>query len=759
MGRLRSARAQVMATIGFLVLVPAAVLGTTRLELASGAAGLGLLLPLVVALLLSAGPRAVPAVVVGFVVDAIVVGGQPLGVVTVGVAVGQAAAAVALVLLLERRLAYHGPVRNPIVVVEFAAIAAVCLPLVVNLFPELVSGGLTRPWPGTYLQRVLADGIGVLTIAPGARMLLVRRRLGLERSVVVGVWAASLLTVTSVLLTLWLGGVEALVNAQVVVLPLLLLALLVGTAGYALGVALSTVGLLVPLSLLGTGGPLGLATPVHAVWWLVAFLGMLLATDGDRRRAAAVEFRTFFQHSATPTLSVNAASGLVTQANTAAAELLGRTVQDLAGRPVIDFVGADDRVRERLAALLAGKVKEFTEEFGLDGEHDHVRWVRCAALRVDLPNPQADVVQVQFLDLTAERERAAALERSNEALERFGRRVTHDLKQPLAAVAAYASTLHEHGQRMDPDVVRTMYQRLEAVAHRAVTQLDDTFSSAAVTGTGAETVNLHEIVASVVGVVDIDLTESGGTVDTALAVSRMHADVSMLRQVLLNLLTNSLKYARQDVPPRIRVSSRVRGSGVELTVTDNGTGIPADQLTAVFDRGRRLDPSRADGLGHGLADSRELAESVGGWLHAEPWPDGARFTVWLPDPTVAGAAAATRVLLVDDEPDALTVLAGRLELAPGIEVVGTAATLDEAVGATRDLRPDVVLLDRWLRDQDGLAGVVELARAHPDVRIILLTAHMTPDLHERARHGGVLRTVDKAVSDEDLVAQVIGSTN
>lgn len=758
MGRLRSVRAQVMATIGFLVFAPVAVVGTARLEMSSGAPGLGLLLPLVVALLLSVGPRAAPAVVAAFVLDAIVVGDQPLAVLTVGVAVAQAAVALAVVLLLERRLAHHGPVRSPVVVVEFAAIVGVALPLLVNLLPELAAGAAAGPWPGPYPQRVIADGIGVLTIAPGVRMLLVRARLGLERSVVAGVWSATVLTVASVLLILRLGGIDALVNAQVLAVPLLLLALFVGTAGYAIGVALSTIGIVVPLSLLGAGGELAITTPIHAVWLLVAIVGMLLATEGDRRRAAAVEFRTFFQHSATPTLSVNAGTGLVTQVNRAAVELLGRPARDLAGRMAADLVGANDRVRERLDALLGGEVEEFTEEFALGDQEDAVRWVRCAALRVDLPNPQADVVQVQFLDLTTERERASALERSNEALERFGRRVTHDLKQPLAAVAAYASTLAEHGERMDPEVVRTMYERLEAVAHRAVTQLDDTFS-AAVTTSGPEAVNLHEVLASVVGVVDIDLTETGGIVDTALAVSRVHADGSMLRQVLLNLLTNSIKYARQDTPPRIRVSSRVRGAGVEVTVTDNGTGIPADQLTAVFERGRRLDPDRADGRGHGLADSRDLAESVGGWLRAEPWPEGARFVLWLPDPSVAATAAATRVLLVDDEPDALTVLAHRLELDPGIEVVGTAVTMEEAIGATRELRPDVVLLDRWLRDQDGLARVVELARAHPDVRIILLTAHVTPDLDERARHGGVLRTLDKAVSDEDLVAQVIGSTN
>ncbi len=757
MGRLRSARAQVMATIGFLVLAPAAVVATDRLGMSSGAPGLGLLLALVVALLLSVGPRAAPVVATGFLLEVVVAGGQPLSVAAVGLAVGQAAVAMGVVLLLEHRFARHGPVRKPAVIVEFALLAGGALPLATHLLPELLASvGATEPLPGPYVQRVLADGIGVLAIAAGARMVLMRERTGLDRTNVVGVAGAALLTVASVATALAVGGVELLAAAQVVVLPILVVALLLGTAGYAIAVAMATIGVTVLLPVWTSGASWGVSTGTHAVWWLVAAVGLLLASEGDRRRATAAEFGTFFMRSPTPTLSVNAGTARITRANEAAAELLGVSAEELVARPVVEALDGADRIGERFRALLDADVDEFTEEFALMRAPGDVRWVRCVALRVDLHSPQADVVQVQLLDLTAERDRAAALERSNDALERFGRRVTHDLKQPLAAVATYASTLAEHAERMDPSVVRTMYERLEAVALRAVTQLDDTFSAAAVAAGGTEAVDLREVVASIAGVVDIDLSEADGTIETALAVPRVQADPSMLRQVLLNLLTNSLKYARPDRPPRVRIASRVRGPGVELTVTDNGTGIPADRLDEVFERGRRLDPDRADGRGHGLADSRDLAEGANGWLRAEPWSEGARFVLWLPDATVVGVAATTRVLLVDDEPDALTLLEERLGLAPAVEVVGTAVTLDEAIAATRELRPDVILLDRWLRKEDGLAGVVGLARAHPDVRIILLTAHVTPDLPERARNGGVLRTLDKGISDEDLVAEVLG---
>lgn len=757
MGRLHGTRARVLLTVALVVAVPFGALATSRMTLASGAPGISLTLALVVAHLLSVGPRGAPLAWGAFAVHGLVVGQQDPSLGLAVVALVQAALTVGCVRVVESRFAHHGPVRNPLVVLEFAALAATLLPLLVAGTVDLLTPALgLDAWPGPMLQRALAEGIGVLAVTAGVRMLVLGERIDVDDTAVGGIVAATAVSVAAVLVTLEVGGIETLASAQVVLLPVLLVALLAGTAAYAIAMALTSIGILVPVAIAGTAGDWPVDTSTHVVWWIVAFAGLLLATDGDRRRATAIEFRTFFTRSATPTVSVSTADGKVTRANEAVAALLGSRVDDLVGRPIVRLVADQPEVAAQLERVVRGETSELSAELPMRPSPDRELWVRCVATHVHLGGPQHDVVQVQFVDLTAERERQGSLERSNAALARFGRRVTHDLKQPLSAVAAYASTLAEHAQDLDPAVVRTMYGRLESVARRASMQLDETFAASHATGSEPTSVSLHEVVASVVGVIDIDLAESGGAVDTALSSARVRAEQSMVRQVLLNLLTNSLKYARDDVPVRVRIASRVRGAGVEVTVTDNGTGIPADQLEAVFDRGRRLAPDRADGRGHGLADSRELAEAAGGWLVAEPWPDGARFVLWLPDPGVTGAGPASRVLLVDDEHDELTVLRTRLELQAGIEVVGTATTIEEAVVATRELRPDVILLDRWLRGRDGLQGLVELARAHPDVRIVLLTSDVTADLDQQARAEGVLRALDKAVSDDDLVAQLVG---
>lgn len=758
MGRLHAVRARVAAGVVLLIAAPLLSVLASRLVTMSGAPAVGFTVGAAVAYLLCVGPRGGALVAVAYLVEGIVVRGAAPSVGLVVVAGLQAGAAVAATLLVERRMVHHGRVRRPIVAVEYVVIVAAVLPALHHLVPALlgpaiVVGATQPPLP----VGALADGIGVLLLAPGLRLLVMGERPHVDRATAIGIGAASATTFVVVLAILRYGGFEALLASQVVVLPLLLIALLVGTAAYATATAVTSLALLVLVAVTGHAAGWDMDAMSAAVWWTVFAGGLVLAADGDRRQAASVEFRSFFMRSAAPALSVNASDGRVTRANEAVAQLLGARPHDLVGRRVLELVEDQPAVAEGLEALLAGDVDEFSHESPLQASPGDLRWVRYVAVRVPIRGPQHDVLQVQFLDLTAERERTDALQRSNTSLERFGRRVTHDLKQPVAAVATYASTLREHGERMDPAVLRTMYERLEAVATRAVTQLDDTFTSAVGASGEIVPVRLDEAVASVVGVIDIDLVEAGGVVETALTVPRVRADPSVLRQVLLNLVTNSLKYARDDAPPRVRVASRVRGPGVEVTVTDNGTGIPLDALETVFERGRRLDPTRADGRGHGLADSRELAESAGGWLRAEPWADGARLVLWLPDVTVAGTAPTTRVLLVDDEPDAVLLLAHRLGLDPTIDVVGTAATIEEAVTATRELQPDVVLLDRWLREEDGLSGVVELARAHPDVRVILLTSDTSPGLDRTARSEGALRALDKTVSDADLVAQLRGT--
>lgn len=108
------------------------------------------------------------------------------------------------------------------------------------------------------------------------------------------------------------------------------------------------------------------------------------------------------------------------------------------------------------------------------------------------------------------------------------------------------------------------------------------------------------------------------------------ADPHWLHQVITNLLTNALKFTAAG--GRVTIQAGPAGPGAELTVTDTGTGIPADELPCIFDRfWRGRQAAQVSGSGVGLAVAAELARAHGGQLTASSEPgQGTRLTLTVP---------------------------------------------------------------------------------------------------------------------------------
>ncbi len=196
----------------------------------------------------------------------------------------------------------------------------------------------------------------------------------------------------------------------------------------------------------------------------------------------------------------------------------------------------------------------------------------------------------------------------------------------------------------------------------------------------------------------------------------VEADPVRLAQVLGNLLHNAAKYTPDG--GTVSIAAAVSQGNAEVTVSDNGAGIPETMLASIFELFRQLPRSldRSDGgLGIGLTLAKRITEMHNGTVQA--WSDGpgkgARFTVRLPlarqarapdtgaaeAPAASAAAASRRVLIVDDNEDANRSLGELLQMA-GHEV---AMAFDGMRGleAARAFMPDVILLDIGLPGMDG----------------------------------------------------------
>jgi CheY-like chemotaxis protein len=216
----------------------------------------------------------------------------------------------------------------------------------------------------------------------------------------------------------------------------------------------------------------------------------------------------------------------------------------------------------------------------------------------------------------------------------------------------------------------------------------------------------------------------------------LEGDLTRLTQIIGNILSNAAKYT--DPGGRIELRARRDGAMLEITVRDNGIGIPAELLPTVFELFTQLERPSArahGGLGIGLALVRKLVELHEGTVSAQSDGPGcgSLFTVRLPlaqsalpastngevgeGDVVAGAGR--RILIVDDNRDALESLATLMQMA-GHTTRG-AADGEAALAVAAEWRPQVVLLDLGLPRVDGYE-VGRRIRAEPWGREILLIA-------------------------------------
>jgi CheY-like chemotaxis protein len=231
----------------------------------------------------------------------------------------------------------------------------------------------------------------------------------------------------------------------------------------------------------------------------------------------------------------------------------------------------------------------------------------------------------------------------------------------------------------------------------------------------------------------------------------VHADRQRLLQVLVNLLSNAVTYGPAGSVVTIRV--RGRHDGLQVDVSDEGPGIPAEEQLQVYERFWRRDRNGADaGAGLGLAICRAVIARHGGklWLDSEEGR-GSVFSFLLPRlaPEVAedrsaghpvdGDRSGSRILLVEDDADTRAVVRASLERW-GYEVteVGTGA---QAVAAARRERPAAVVLDLLLPDIDGY-DVLRIFKNTPDmasVPVLVLSIESQRELACRLGAADVLQ--------------------
>ena len=249
----------------------------------------------------------------------------------------------------------------------------------------------------------------------------------------------------------------------------------------------------------------------------------------------------------------------------------------------------------------------------------------------------------------------------------------------------------------------------------------------------------------------------------------IEADGRRITQVLNNLLSNASKYSPET--SKIRVTALRRDLHVVISVTDEGRGIPPEQLDRLFRKFSRLDNGsgqrKVAGEGLGLAICKGIIEAHGGriWAESEGEGQGARLTFTIPvassearetsgDASVATVANRYRVLAVDDEPQMLWLL-GNILSEQGYKLVG-ASNPDEMMRQLETEKPQLVLLDLMLPGASGFE-LMSRIREVSDVPIIFVSADDQEESVVKALSMGADDYVVKPFSSSELLARVASS--
>jgi signal transduction histidine kinase len=264
-------------------------------------------------------------------------------------------------------------------------------------------------------------------------------------------------------------------------------------------------------------------------------------------------------------------------------------------------------------------------ENGLRQARDH--------LQVELEQRKHREDEIRKLNQELARQ-AADLEASNKELESFAYSVSHDLRAPLRHVVGYSELLQKQASSVLDEKSRRFMQTILESAKRMGNLIDDLlgFSRIGRAETKKAAVNLEQLVREVVA--ELRQETNGRDIDWKIgALPVCYGDRSMLKIVLVNLVSNAVKFTRLQSRAEIQIGcAEGKENQVEVFVRDNGAGFDMQYVNKLFGVFQRLHrPEEFEGTGIGLATAQRIIHRHGGQMRAEGAVDqGATFYFSLP---------------------------------------------------------------------------------------------------------------------------------
>jgi len=371
-------------------------------------------------------------------------------------------------------------------------------------------------------------------------------------------------------------------------------------------------------------------------------------------REGEERFRVLFEHSPEPILILDPHDEErllpVVDCNEVACTQHGYSRDELKGQP-FGLIGTAARSKARADAFVQrvrteGMVKVETLHRHRDGHTflleiwasfinvSHRELLLCMARDISARKKTEDAIRHTNEQLEARvRERTLQLEQANRELESFSYSISHDLRAPMRAIRGFAQIIQEeHGDRLEADAARHFKFIVDSAA-RMDQLIEDllTFSRLSAQPLSRARVNLRELAESVIAELMDGPVKPAAVIDLA-DLPATAGDQSLLRQVLINLVGNALKFTGKAAHPRIEIGWREDVDMTTYFVRDNGVGFNMNYASKLFQVFQRLhNPEQFEGTGIGLAIVQRIVLRHGGKVWAEGASNaGATFYFSLP---------------------------------------------------------------------------------------------------------------------------------
>jgi PAS domain S-box-containing protein len=479
--------------------------------------------------------------------------------------------------------------------------------------------------------------------------------------------------------------------------------------------------------------------------------------------------------------------GHILEANPRFAHIVGRHRPGLSGLHIQDITHPDDMAHAHayLESAASGNPHSSLTELRYVQPDGRIIWASIIMAMLRDPQGQSTQLIAVVEDITERQQMqeamssARAAERASKAKTEFLSRMSHELRTPLNAMLGFAQLLRVDPRHpLHPDQQAKVDHIERAGAHLLAMLTDVLDLSRIEAGSlpmSIQPLAIQQVLGEAVAMVSPLATDASlSLVCTAPEPGLCaHGDLVRLRQVLVNLLSNSIKYNQPG--GRVMVEAIGLGSEVMITVSDSGQGMSEVQLAHLFEPFNRLGAERThvEGTGIGLVIVKRLVELMQGRIEVSSQPRaGTHFRVWLPrtettEPALGpvnrprtgfgmldeGVVSGLVVLYAEDNAVNVELLRQVMRMRPQwhLEV---ATCGQEAIDMALAQPPHLLLLDMHLGDMSGLDVSDALApkAAMAGIPRVALSADVMPDQISEARRRGFVDYLTKPLDVGKLLS-------